>query len=39
MAAQPAIPVPLVVRFPFPPWATRSEEVAREDGHDPFEDL
>jgi hypothetical protein len=37
--SQPAIPVPLVLRFPFPPWATRSEEVAREDGHDPFEDL
>ena len=25
--SQPAIPVPLVVDFPFPPWATRKEEV------------
>ncbi len=32
--AQPSIPVPLVVDFPFPPWATRKEEVV-EDG-DPF---
>ncbi len=32
--SQPAIPVPLVVNFPFPPWATRREEVS-EDG-DPF---
>jgi len=35
--SQPAIPVPLVVDFPFPPWATRKEEVA--DGDDPFEGL
>ena len=28
-------PVPLVVTFPFPPWATRREEVAT-DGEDPF---
>ncbi len=25
--SQPALPVPLVVEFPFPPWATRKEEV------------
>ncbi len=25
--SQPAIPVPLVLEFPFPPWATRKEEV------------
>jgi hypothetical protein len=25
---QPEIPVPLLVQFPFPSWATRSEEVA-----------
>ena len=25
---QPVIPVPLLVQFPFPSWATRSEEVA-----------
>jgi uncharacterized protein len=36
--SQPAIPVPLVAEFPFPPWATRKEEVA--DGEDdPFADL
>jgi len=35
--SQPAIPVPLVVTFPFPPWATRKEEVA--DDGDPFEGL
>jgi len=35
--SQPAIPVPLVVDFPFPPWATRKEEVA--EGDEPFEGL
>ncbi len=35
VVSQPAIPVPLVVEFPFPPWATRQEEVAS--GSDPFE--
>ena len=34
VVSQPSIPVPLVVDFPFPPWATRKEEVV-EDG-DPF---
>jgi DNA helicase HerA-like ATPase len=38
VVSQPAIPVPLVVTFPFPPWATRKEEVA-EDGVDPFAGL
>lgn len=33
--SQPAIPVPLVVNFPFPPWATRREEVL--DSSDPFD--
>lgn len=33
--SQPALPVPLVVEFPFPPWATRKEEVDRS-GDDPF---
>ena len=37
VVSQPAIPVPLVVDFPFPPWATRKEEVAPED--DPFAGL
>jgi uncharacterized protein len=32
VVAQPSIPVPLVVDFPFPPWATRKEEVADDDG-------
>ncbi len=36
--SQPAIPVPLVVDFPFPPWATRREEVDDSDV-DPFEGL
>ena len=35
--SQPAIPAPTVLTFPYPPWATRPEEVA-EDG-DPFEGL
>ena len=35
--SQPSIPVPLVVDFPFPPWATRTEEVA--EGDDPFRGL
>jgi DNA helicase HerA-like ATPase len=37
VVSQPAIPLPLVVDFPFPPWATRKEEVVA-DG-DPFEGL
>jgi DNA helicase HerA-like ATPase len=35
---QPSVPVPLVVTFPFPPWATRHEEVA-EGSDDPFAGL
>lgn len=37
VVSQPSIPVPLVVDFPFPPWATRKEEVA--EGDDPFAGL
>ncbi len=37
--SQPAIPVPLVVTFPFPPWATRKEEVDDTAGADPFAGL
>lgn len=37
--SQPAIPVPLVVTFPFPPWATRKEEVATDAQGDPFAGL
>lgn len=36
--SQPAIPVPLVVNFPFPPWATRKEEVD-DRTEDPFKGL
>jgi DNA helicase HerA-like ATPase len=36
--SQPAIPVPLVVDFPFPPWATRKEEVDAGD-IDPFDGI
>jgi DNA helicase HerA-like ATPase len=36
MLAQPQIPVPLQVRFPFPAWATRSSEVAQGAADDPF---
>jgi uncharacterized protein len=36
--SQPAIPVPLVVTFPFPPWATRKEEADASSG-DPFDGL
>jgi hypothetical protein len=40
---QPELPVPLVLEFPFPAWATRaSEAVVPMDGkgpEDPFEDL
>jgi DNA helicase HerA-like ATPase len=39
VVSQPAIPVPLVVTFPFPPWATRKEEVATEADGDPFAGL
>jgi hypothetical protein len=39
VVSQPAIPVPLVVTFPFPPWATRKEEVAAEADADPFAGL
>ena len=35
--SQPAIPVPLVLTFPFPAWATRQEEV--EVQADPFQGL
>jgi DNA helicase HerA-like ATPase len=39
VVSQPAIPVPLVVTFPFPPWATRKEEVDEAAGPDPFRGL
>jgi DNA helicase HerA-like ATPase len=39
VVSQPAIPVPLVVTFPFPPWATRKEEVDPASSGDPFDGL
>ncbi|HSD67080.1 MAG TPA: ATP-binding protein, partial [Vicinamibacteria bacterium] len=33
---QPEIPAPLLVRFPFPAWATRKSEVAASAAADPF---
>jgi uncharacterized protein len=39
VVGQPTIPVPLVVTFPFPPWATRKEEVAVDAAEDPFKGL
>jgi DNA helicase HerA-like ATPase len=33
---QPEIPAPLLVRFPFPAWATRKSEVAEAAATDPF---
>jgi hypothetical protein len=35
---QPEIPVPLLVQFPFPAWATRASEAALASG-DPFRGL
>jgi DNA helicase HerA-like ATPase len=38
IVAQPEIPTPLLLRFPFPAWATRLSEVPPESvGPDPFE--
>jgi uncharacterized protein len=47
LVSQPEIPVPLVLEFPFPAWATRAEEAdrtrpptaARSGPEDPFADL
>ncbi|MDQ3982177.1 MAG: ATP-binding protein, partial [Actinomycetota bacterium] len=36
--SQPSIPAPTVLEFPYPPWATRPEEVD-EGGANPFEGL
>lgn len=41
--SQPELPVPLVLEFPFPAWATRASEAVPPTGHvgpgDPFQDL
>jgi len=34
---QPEIPTPLLVRFPFPAWATRVSEVVKTSSGDPFD--
>ena len=43
LVTQPEIPVPLVLEFPFPAWATRASEVGAavpaDQPDDPFEDL
>jgi DNA helicase HerA-like ATPase len=42
LLAQPELPVPLVLEFPFPAWATRASEAANPlpaQAGDPFEDL
>ena len=44
LLAQPEIPVPLVLEFPFPAWATRASEAGMapdgvDGAADPFEDL
>jgi DNA helicase HerA-like ATPase len=36
IVSQPEIPVPLLVQFPFPAWATRPSEVAEPAAADPF---
>lgn len=36
IVAQPEIPIPLLVQFPFPAWATRPSEVAEAKHADPF---
>jgi hypothetical protein len=34
---QPHIPIPVQIRFPFPSWATRADEVATAGRADVFE--
>ncbi len=36
IVAQPEIPIPLLIQFPFPAWATRPSEVRPESREDPF---
>ena len=36
---QPTVPVPLTLRFPRVPWATRADEVAEDPAADPFAGL
>lgn len=39
IVSQPEIPIPLLAQFPFPAWATRPSEVAKESGDDAFNAL
>jgi len=44
IVAQPELPIPVVVEFPFPAWATRASEAGPPPGggtvpDDPFEGL
>ena len=36
IVSQPEIPIPLLVQFPFPAWATRPSEAAEQTVGDPF---
>jgi DNA helicase HerA-like ATPase len=36
IVAQPEIPTPLLLRFPFPAWATRASEAVEKPEDDPF---
>jgi hypothetical protein len=36
IVAQPEIPAPILLRFPFPAWATRKTEAEVRPGKDPF---
>jgi hypothetical protein len=42
IVSQPQLPMPMVVEFPFPAWATRAAEAVARDGpgsDDPFANL
>lgn len=39
MLSQPELPVPLVLEFPFPAWATRASEAVGDGPEDPFEGI
>ena len=36
IVSQPEIPTPILLRFPFPTWATRQSEAVQPPGRDPF---
>jgi hypothetical protein len=37
IVSQPEIPIPLLVQFPFPAWATRPAEASQVTMKDPFD--